>query len=211
MMFISRVVPRLNILSRATCSLQAHGDVLNRCVQPAIPACCFSLHQKPRNYSTAADNTSPPRWIQLEPELEEVLVPRKLSVSPLESWLSLRYSLPPLLESAQPQEDVDLLEEKVLPPLSIPVLEDGEGSATPMRCKNVLEIRRRKMNRHKYKKLQKRTKFLRRRVMEGRGRKKQKRFEEDLQRIWKRAGLKKAPEGWTTPMIFIKQHGNRRN
>lgn len=37
----------------------------------------------------------------------------------------------------------------------------------------------------------------------------QKRFEEDLKRIWTRAGLKKAPEGWTTPKIFIKQHGNK--
>lgn len=100
-------------------------------------------------------------------------MPRKLSVSPLESWLSLRYSLPPQLESAQAQEDAELLEEKVLPPLSVPVLEDGEGSATPLQCKNVLEIRRRRMNRHKYRKLQKRTKFLRRRVLEGRGKKKQ--------------------------------------
>lgn len=141
------------------------------CVQPFRPACC-SL-PKLRNYSTAADNTSPPRWVQLDAELEEALVPRKLSVSPLESWLSLRYSLPPLLESAQPQEDVELLEEKVLPPISVPVLEDGKAPATPLRCKNVLKIRRRKMNRHKYKKLLKRTKFLRRRVLEGRGKKKQ--------------------------------------
>ncbi|XP_072223748.1 small ribosomal subunit protein mS38 [Leuresthes tenuis] len=211
MMFTSRVVPRLNLLRRATCAFQAHGEFLNGCAQPVIPPHCSSLQQKLRNYSTAADNTSPPRWIQLEPELEEALVPRKLSVSPLESWLSLRYSLPPLLESAQPQGDVELLEEMVLPPISVPILEDGEGSATPMKCKNVLQIRRRKMNRHRYKKLQKRTKFLRRRVMEGRGRKKQKRFEEDLEKIWKRAGLKKAPEGWTAPKIFIKQHGNRRN
>ncbi|XP_041859705.1 aurora kinase A-interacting protein [Melanotaenia boesemani] len=210
-MFAIRVVPRLNFLSRATCSLQAHAEILNRCIQPGIPAYCSSLQQKPRNYSTAADNTSPPRWVQLEPELEEALVPRKLSVSPLESWLSLRYSLPPLLESAQPQEDVGLLEEKVLPPLSVPVLEDGEGSVTPVTCKNVLEIRRRKMNRHKYKKLQQRTKFLRKRVLEGRGRKKQKQFEKDLEKIWKRAGLKKAPDGWTTPKIFIKQYGNKRN
>lgn len=35
------------------------------------------------------------------------------------------------------------------------------------------------------------------------------RFERDLRRIWKRAGLKKAPVGWTTPKIFIKQHGNK--
>ncbi|CAG6021751.1 unnamed protein product [Menidia menidia] len=211
-MFSSKVVPRLNLLRRATSAFQAHGELFSGCAKPVIPARSSSLqHKLVRNYSTAADNTSPPRWIQLEPELDEALVPRKLSVSPLESWLSLRYSLPPLLEAAQPQGDAGLLEEMVLPPISVPVLEDGEGSATPMRCKNVLEIRRRKMNRHKYKKLQKRTKFLKRRVMEGRGRKKQKRFEEDLERIWKRAGLKKAPEGWTAPKIFIKQHGNRRS
>lgn len=102
------------------------------------------------------------------------------------------------------------LEEKVLPPFSVPVMEDGEGSATPLSCKNVLDIRRRKMNRHKYKKLMKRTKFLRRRVLEGRGRRKQKMFEKDMKRIWKRAGLKKAPEGWSAPKIFIKRHGNRR-
>ncbi|KAM8754393.1 small ribosomal subunit protein mS38 [Acanthopagrus schlegelii] len=208
-MFASKVVTRLSLLRRASCSLQAHGESLNGCVQSVLPVYCSSLQQKQRNYSTAADNTPPPRWIQLEPELEEALVPRKLSVSPLESWLSLRYSLPPLMESALPLEDVGLLEEKVLPPISVPVMEDGEGSATPLECKNVLKIRRRKMNRHKYKKLQKRTKFLKRRVLEGRGKKKQKRFEEDLKRIWTRAGLKKAPEGWTTPKIFIKRHGNK--
>ncbi|XP_047466374.1 aurora kinase A-interacting protein [Mugil cephalus] len=208
-MFASKVVPRLGLLHRASCALQAHREILNGCLQPIVPAYYASLPQKLRNYSTAADNTSPPRWIQLEPELDEALVPRKLSVSPLESWLSLRYSLPPLLESAQAQEDTELLEEKVLPPLSVPVLEDGEGSATPLQCKNVLEIRRRKMNRHKYRKLQKRTKFLRKRVMMGRGKKKQKRFEADLKRIWKRAGLKKAPEGWKTPKLFLKQHGNK--
>ncbi|KAM7405077.1 hypothetical protein PAMP_012365 [Pampus punctatissimus] len=210
-MFTSKVVPRLSLLRRATCALQPYGPILNGCVQPVVPAYCSLLKQKLRSYSTAADNRSTPRWVQLEPELEDVLVPRKLSVSPLESWLSLRYSLPPLLESAQPQEEVELLDEKVLPPISVPVLEDGESSVTPLRCKNVLEIRRRKMNRHKYKKLQKRTKFLRRRVLEGRGRKKQKRFEDDLERIWTRAGLKKAPEGWSTPKIFIKQHGKKRD
>ncbi|XP_073326495.1 small ribosomal subunit protein mS38 [Pagrus major] len=208
-MFASKVVIRLSLLRRASCGLQAHGESLNGCVQSVLPAYCSSLQQKLRTYSTAADNTPPPRWIQLEPELEEALVPRKLSVSPLESWLSLRYSLPPLMESAQPQEDVGLLEEKVLPPISVPVMEDGEGSATPLICKNVLKIRRRKMNRHKYNKLQKRTKFSRRKVLEGRGKKKQKQFEEDLKRIWTRAGLKKAPEGWSTPKIFIKRHGNK--
>lgn len=145
-------------------------------MQPLAPAFCTSLKQKLRNYSTAADNRPAPRWVQLEPELDEALVPRKLSVSPLESWLSLRYSLPPALESVPPQEDGRLLEEKVLPPISTLVMEDEVGSTAPIKCKNVLEIRRRKMNRHKYKKLLKRTKFLKRRVMEGRGRKKQVRF-----------------------------------
>ncbi|KAG8002499.1 Aurora kinase A-interacting protein [Nibea albiflora] len=211
-MFTSKVVPRLSLLRRASCALQAPGHILNGSAQPVLPALhCSSLKQKLRNYSTAADNAPPPRWVQLEPELDEALVPRKLSVSPLESWLSLRYSLPPLLESPALQEDIGLLEEKVLPPVSVPVVEDGEGSATPLSCKNVLEIRRRKMNRHKYRKLQKRTKFLKRRVLFGRRKKKQKQFEEDLKRIWTRAGLKNAPQGWHTPKIFIKQPGNKRN
>ncbi|XP_029993739.1 small ribosomal subunit protein mS38 [Sphaeramia orbicularis] len=208
-MFTSKFLSRLGLLHRATCSLQTCGEIFRSPVQRVLPAYCSS--NKERNYSTAADNTSPPRWVQLEPELDEALVPRKMSVSPLESWLSLRYSLPPLLESAPPQEDLEVLEEKVLPPILVPVLEDGEGSVTPLKCKNDIEIRRRKMNRHKYKKLQKRTKFLRRRVLEGRGRRKQKRFEEDLKRIWTRAGLKKAPQGWTTPKIFLKRHGNKYN
>lgn len=152
-------------------ALKACGEFLNG--RPSLPAYCISPIQKLSNYSTAADNTSSPRWVQLEPELEDALVPRKLSVSPLESWLSLRYSLPPLLESIQPPVDKGKLQEKVLPPILVPVMEDGEGSTTAIKCKNVLEIRRRKMNRHKYKKLLKRTKFLRRRVLEGRGRKKQ--------------------------------------
>lgn len=100
-------------------------------------------------------------------------MPRKLSVSPLESWLSLRYSLPPLLEASLPLEEGEIVgKSMVLPPFAVPLLEDGER-ATPLNCKNVLEIRRRKMNRHKYKKLLKRTKFLRRRVKDVRRKKKQ--------------------------------------
>jgi len=38
----------------------------------------------------------------------------------------------------------------------------------------------------------------------------QKRFEKDLKSIWKRAGLRKAPEGWNVPKLFIKQHGKKR-
>lgn len=156
--------------------LQTYGKTLTGRVPQSFPATCFSVQQGLKNYSTAADNTPPPRWIQLEPELEEVLVPRKLSVSPLESWLSMRYSLPPLLEAPQPLEEVELLEEKVLPPIAVPILEDEIGSATPLQCKNVLEIRRRKINRHKYRKFQKRIRFLKKKVLEGRARKKQASF-----------------------------------
>lgn len=154
-------------------SVQTHGDTLNGGVQPLAPALCTLLKPKLGSYSTAADNRPTPRWVQLEPELDEALVPRKLSVSPLESWLSLRYSLPPALECFSPLGDGRLLEEKVLPPISTTIIENELVSITPLKCKNVLEIRRRKMNRHKYKKLLKRTKFLRRRVLEGRGKRKQ--------------------------------------
>lgn len=210
-MFLSRVAPHLGLLCRATNKLQNHGRLLRERLTLG-GVCCSNLKQKPRNYATAANNQGPPGWVQLEPELDDALVPRNLCVSPLETWLSVRYSLPPLLEAAVPQEEeaADALEEKFLPPFSAPAMEDGEGSATPLSCKNVLEIRRRKMNRHKYRKLMKRTKFLRKRVMEGRARRKQKNFEKDLSRIWKRAGLKKAPEGWVAPKLFVKHYGQKR-
>ncbi|XP_025906769.1 aurora kinase A-interacting protein isoform X2 [Nothoprocta perdicaria] len=84
-------------------------------------------------------------------------------------------------------------------------MEEGEGAVgNQLECKNVLKIRRRKMNRHKYKKLLKRRKFVRRRIKEGRKKKRQVKFEKDLQRIWKRAGLKNPPAGWQTPKIFLK-------
>ncbi|KAI4875607.1 hypothetical protein NFI96_020125 [Prochilodus magdalenae] len=203
-MIVSRVLPRLNVLCRLSVSRQYQCKVLCSAIQHCDSASFVTNHTQ--RYSTsAADNKQPPKlWTVLEPELEEVLVPRKLAVSPLESWLSLRYSLPTLLEAPVPLEEGELIEKAVvLPPSAVPLLEDGESS-TPLSCKNVLEIRRRKMNRHKYKKLLKRTKFLRRRVKEGRRKRKQSRFERDLTRIWRRAGLRKAPEGWTTPKIYVK-------
>lgn len=150
--------------------LQHQTQALGR----TLPTRCQPSSLTHRNFTSAADNKLPPNlWTPLEPELEEVLVPRKLSVSPLESWLSLRYSLPSVVEAAQPLEEADVVVEAVvLPPATYPVQEAEEGSA-PLSCKNVLEIRRRKMNRHKYKKLMKRTKFLRRRVKEGRLKRKQ--------------------------------------
>ncbi|XP_013866397.1 small ribosomal subunit protein mS38 [Austrofundulus limnaeus] len=195
-----------------TFALHAQRGFLNGCIQPAGPALCSSLQQKLRNYSTAADNMSPPRWVQLEPELDEALVPRKLSVSPLESWLSLHYTLPPPLESVQPQEDVELLEEMLLPPMSVPAAaEDSLGSEKSIQCKNVLKIRRKKMNKHKRRKLLKRIKFVKRSVNHIRDKKKQLRFEKDLERIWKRAGLKQPPEGWVTPKIFLNNPGDKKD
>lgn len=142
----------------------------------AVQYCCsarFVTNNTQRYSTSAADNKQPPKlWTALEPELEEALIPRKLAVSPLESWLSLRYSLPPLLEAPLPLEGGEVIEAVVLPPSAVPFLEDGEGS-TPLSCKNVLEIRRRKMNRHKYKKLLKRTKFQRRRLKESKLKRKQ--------------------------------------
>lgn len=153
-------------------SLQTQSQVLTSAVQHCHFTPFRALHHTNRCFTSAADNTLPPKlWTPLEPELEEVLVPRKLSVSPLESWLSLRYSLPPLLEVSPPLEIVG--KSMVLPSSSVPLLENGEQQATPLNCKNVLDIRRRKMNRHKYKKLQKRTKFLRKRVREARKKNKQ--------------------------------------
>ncbi|XP_068196704.1 small ribosomal subunit protein mS38 [Antennarius striatus] len=210
-MFSSKVVSRLKILRRVSCTLQGNGNIVNGCVRPLVPAHHSLLKDRLRNYSTAADNTSPPQWVQLEPELDEALIPRKLSVSPLESWLSLRYSLPPLPETVQPQEDIELLEERVLPPISVPVTEDRDDAdaPAPLRCKNVLKLRRRMMNRHKYRKLRKRIKFLRRKVLDGRRKKKQKSFEKDLKRLWRKAGLRGPPVGWTAPKVYTKYEGGR--
>ncbi|XP_046280818.1 small ribosomal subunit protein mS38 isoform X2 [Marmota monax] len=129
-------------------------------------------------------------------ELEELLVPRKMSISPLESWMTARYLLPRLdtgvLVSAAPTQHYQC------PPSQVKgeARQGHEGiwDAPHMQCKNVLKIRRRKMNHHKYRKLVKRTRFLRRKI----------KFERDLKRIWLKAGLKEAPEGWQTPKIYVK-------
>ncbi|XP_056305180.1 aurora kinase A-interacting protein [Danio aesculapii] len=204
-MFFQRVVSRLNLLFKVSSSLQTQSQVLTSAVQHCHFTPFRALHHTNRCFTSAADNTLPPKlWTPLEPELEEVLVPRKLSVSPLESWLSLRYSLPPLLEVSPPLDEGEIVgKSMVLPSSSVPLLEDEEH-ATPLNCKNVLDIRRRKMNRHKYKKLQKRTKFLRKRVRDARRKNKQEKFENDLGRILRQAGLKKAPEGCTVPKIYVK-------
>ncbi|KFP75267.1 PREDICTED: aurora kinase A-interacting protein [Acanthisitta chloris] len=181
------------------------GHLLPRSVSSFL--CCRSLSAR---YSTQPPNTSgthPQHWHTLDPELEEILVPRKLSISPLESWLTVRYSLP-RAEGAEEEEKEghEPSQQYECPSLAggEAVGEGGGAVGNPVQCKNVLKIRRRKMNRHKYKKLLKRRKFIRRRIKEGRKKRRQVKFEKDLERIWKRAGLKNPPAGWQTPKIFLK-------
>ncbi|NXC91337.1 AKIP protein, partial [Cercotrichas coryphoeus] len=190
-MLISRLSSQLLKASRIA------GHLLPRSVSSFL--CCRSASAC---YSTQPPNTSgaqPQQWHTLDPELEEILIPRKLSISPLESWLTVRYSLPKAEEEAshgipQPSE--------CPPPAGQGDVEEGEGDR--VQCRNVLKIRRRKMNRHKYRKLLKRRKFIRRRIKEGRKKKRQVKFEKDLERVWKKAGLKTAPAGWQTPKIYLR-------
>ncbi|KAM7083975.1 small ribosomal subunit protein mS38 isoform 2-T4 [Ciconia maguari] len=150
------------------------GHLLPRSVSSFLCSRSTSAH-----YCTQPSNRSgaqPQRWYALDPELEE----EEVGYEPLQ-----RYDCPPSDEGAD--------------------VEEGEGAlSNKLQCKNVLKIRRRKMNRHKFKKLLKRRKFVRRRIKEGRKKKRQIKFEKDLERIWKRAGLKNPPAGWQTPKIFLK-------
>lgn len=140
-------------------------------------------HSPSVNYSTQPSNKNgaqPQRWHALDPELEEMLVPRKLSISPLESWLTVRYSLPKAeVVNAQEEAGYEPLQKYDCPPSAEGTdVEEGEGTpSSTVQCKNVLEIRRRKMNRHKFRKLLKRRKFIRRRIKEGRKKKRQVSFD----------------------------------
>ncbi|NXC73182.1 AKIP protein, partial [Anhinga anhinga] len=198
-MLISQLASQLLKASRIA------GHLLPRSVSSFL--CCRSTSAR---YSTQPSNKSgaqPQQWYALDPELEEMLIPRKLSISPLESWLTLRYSLPKAeVLNAQEEVGYEPPQQYDCPPSGEGAdVEEGEGTlSNKVQCKNVLKIRRRKMNRHKFKKLLKRRKFVRRKIKESRKKKRQAKFEKDLERIWKRAGLKSAPEGWQTPKIFLK-------
>ncbi|XP_028663185.2 aurora kinase A-interacting protein [Erpetoichthys calabaricus] len=218
----------VRIASRLTGCLRHTWQLAGTYTAPASHS--FRLG-KSRAYNSTKTGTGsrPQRWLTLEPDLDDALVPRKMAVSPLESWLSLHYTLPRLdspsaipimVQLPEGNNGVpnlnSLIQENTVnwqisdsgprwPSEAEEILEEQLNRPVPLVCKNVLEIRRRKMNRHKYKKLLKRTKFLRRKVNEGRRKKKQHRFEKDLKRVWKKAGLKNAPEGWHTPKIYVRQ------
>ncbi|XP_069598915.1 small ribosomal subunit protein mS38 isoform X1 [Ranitomeya imitator] len=189
--------------------LTSHLNIATRIAGCLVPRCAATSHRTlSKCYSTQhaqRQRIPPPTWCTLEPELDDVLVPRRLSISPLESLLSSRYTLPKPLASIA-QEEPEEHDRSYDCPSHLDSDHTGEdgGDRGVMQCKNVLKIRRRKMNKHKYKKLQKRIKFLRKKVLDKRKVRKQKKFENDLTRIWRKAGLKKAPDGWITPKIFVK-------
>ncbi|XP_038602615.1 aurora kinase A-interacting protein [Tachyglossus aculeatus] len=191
-------------LSRLACRLAKVAPVAGRVVARPGPVAVVIPGTRAHS-GRLADGRS--RWTpQLPsaagPHLEDVLVPRKLAISPLESWLTAHYVLPRATPASGPGRFYDC------PPGEAGAREEpvpeGDAGARAILCKNVLKIRRRKMNHHQYRKLIKRTRFVRRKVLEGRKRRKQIRFEKDLKRIWKKAGLKEAPAGWHTPKVYVK-------
>ncbi|XP_043855203.1 aurora kinase A-interacting protein [Dromiciops gliroides] len=201
-------------LARVTSQLTRAVPWAGRCLSRPGPAASPRVFVAQRGcYSTwpwGRNGPAPQAQVRTDPEMEEMLVPRRMSISPLESWLTVRYLLPKP-EAAVPAPRPGVVSLALLydcPPSEARNGEElGEGGARgapTMHCKNVLKIRRRKMNHHKYRKLVKRTRFLRRKVREGRRKRKQMRFEKDLKRMWKRAGLKQAPEGWQPPKIYVK-------
>ncbi|XP_032904171.1 aurora kinase A-interacting protein isoform X1 [Amblyraja radiata] len=203
-MILSRLSLQLVKAHRIPATQSLFGSVLQRC--SALSKNCYT--------SPRQSNVKPQSWCTIDHELEELLIPRKLSISPSESWLTIKYWAPSLDPQNGQGLGVGLWDRSLLnecPPIEGSQHFEEDGAATDysvdnIECRNVLKIRRRKMNRHKYKKLLKRTKFLRRRIKEIRRKRRQLRFERDLKRIWKKAGLKKAPEGWQAPKIFVKRY-----
>lgn len=148
------------------------------------PACRLHYSTQPTGPNGVA--VLPGKGVQLE--LEEMLVPRKMSITPLESWLTSRYLLPSLDAGAPGTVEPAQLYECPPSPVGEGADQGREGvpGAPEMQCKNVLKIRRRKMNHHKYRKLVKRTRFLRRKVREGRLKRKQVRGRGRGRRGWAR-------------------------
>ncbi|XP_051894986.1 aurora kinase A-interacting protein [Pristis pectinata] len=203
-MILSRLSLQLVKTHRFPGTHALFGSVFQQC--SALPRNCYA--------SLSQNKVKPQHWCALDHELEELLIPRKLSISPSESWLTIKYWAPSLDLNHGRGIGIGLWNPPQLydcPPVegSQHFQEDGavmNYKVDNIECKNVLKIRRRKMNRHKYKKLLKRTKFLRRRVKEIRRRRRQLKFERNLKQVWKKAGLKKPPEGWQAPKIYVKRY-----
>ncbi|XP_063173802.1 small ribosomal subunit protein mS38 isoform X1 [Candoia aspera] len=205
-MLVSRLTAHLVKASRCA------GRFLSRPSVP-LPLPRASVLASYSTHPSSKNGAHPHQYFTLDPELEEILVPRKMSISPLESWLTVQYFLPKNggiinihdKRGSQPPQQYDF----PAPSGGTEAEEEeaeqgGEMNQPRMQCRNILKIRRRKMNKHKYRKLMKRTKFLRKKVLEKRLWRKQKKFENELKRIWKKAGLKTPPEGWVTPKIYLR-------
>ncbi|XP_063287680.1 small ribosomal subunit protein mS38-like [Pelobates fuscus] len=194
-MWLSRLTSQM---VRAT---QRTGCLLPRCLSPNYKtiSAFYSTRQQQR------PQVPPQVWYNFQPELDEFLVPRMMSISPLESMITSRYFLPKPESSKTLEEPLENIVYYECPTQQdTEDMDEDREDRGAVHCKNVLKIRRRKMNKHKYKKLMKRTKFLSRKIRDGRRLRKQAKFEKDLKRIWRRAGLKKAPDGWQTPKIYVK-------
>ncbi|XP_072282924.1 small ribosomal subunit protein mS38 isoform X2 [Pyxicephalus adspersus] len=163
-MWLTRLMPHLSSATRLA------GCMMPRCLATSQKSffACYSTRQPQKMH------TSPSVWYRHEAELDEVLVPRMMSISPMESLLSSRYSLPKPETSNILEEPEDHIKIYDCPTsLDTEHTDEESGQRDVVQCKNILKIRRRKMNKHKYKKLQKRTKHLRRKILYKRSVKKQ--------------------------------------
>uniref|UniRef100_A0A8C9HLZ4 Mitochondrial mRNA-processing protein COX24 C-terminal domain-containing protein n=1 Tax=Piliocolobus tephrosceles TaxID=591936 RepID=A0A8C9HLZ4_9PRIM len=145
---------------------------------PGSLACRLHESTQPTGPGRAA--SLPGKGTQLE--LEEVLVPRKMSISLLQSWLTAR-GLLPRLDARTPGAAAPAQFYECLPSQTVEGAKQEEKAwDTPqMQHKNVLKTRQRKMNRHKHRK---RGRPLKRKPIK---------LKRDARRICEKAALKETP------------------
>ncbi|CAM9231769.1 unnamed protein product, partial [Lampetra fluviatilis] len=193
----------LRLMARAVCRAVASGyEEAVTLHSPRLHRCYTRGRQG--HVTSPAAVPWPQRWLVLDPVLEEALVPRRLALSPLESWVSAQHQQQHQQQQHQQQhqQQQHRHQQEMILPSSSPsgVAMDEVGGVHDGR--SVLKIRRRKMNHHKYRKLTKRMRFHRRAVIRRRSIRKQRRFEKDLERVWTSAGLEESPQGWKMPKIY---------
>ncbi|KAG9482303.1 hypothetical protein GDO78_011148 [Eleutherodactylus coqui] len=140
-MWLTRLTSRLSVATRLA------GCLVPRCTATSYKTLFACYNGQPPQ----RQRIPTPIWCSLEPELDDILVPRRMSISPIESLLSSQYFLPKPLTSYS-QEDPDEPERSYDCPTSRDadhMGEDDNGDRGVVQCKNVLKIRRRKMNKHR--------------------------------------------------------------
>ncbi|XP_078741690.1 small ribosomal subunit protein mS38-like [Lampetra fluviatilis] len=205
----------LRLMARAVCRAVASGcEEAVTLHSPRLHRCYTRGRQG--HVTSPAAVPWPQRWLVLDPVLEEALVPRRLALSPLESWVSAQHQQQQHQLQHQQQQHQQHQQQEMSLPSSSPsgvAMDENPGvepvvvpaqvpAAVPLSAQSVLKIRRRKMNHHKYRKLTKRMRFHRRAVIRRRSIRKQRRFEKDLERVWTSAGLEESPQGWKMPKIY---------